>query len=237
MNALGIIIAANIAATFVIFCGLKLFDMGSDLAEIIRKYGAFLGIIFSFVAIFNFLLTDTLELIDNGNAVWIITAGMVAFAVLHYATIIVKHLLLKKKEIITKKKAKRTIAKSPAGLKVAGIGLIDVLIGVIVGAVAGLSFTLNNGTGIMVLCALILLQIVGKVSTIRQYQEANFTRGQNITVLACSLCASPIVSILLAIWSRENYRHVGVFMAVAVSYIAYLCLYHLVVIAKKFKKC
>ncbi|MCQ2570979.1 MAG: hypothetical protein MJ154_01900 [Candidatus Saccharibacteria bacterium] len=231
MNALGIIIAANIAATFVTFCGLKLFDIGSDLADIIRKYGVFLGIVFAIVAIFNFLLPDTLDLLDGSYTIWTVTVSMVAFAFLEFLTNIAKHTLL-----IPKRKKSRKRGRM-SKLSVAAIAAMDIAFGCIAGAAAGISFTLHTGTGFMVLCALTLLQIISKVASIRRYQDAGFTRKENITVLALSLCASPIVATLVSMWAHERYRHIGVFMAVAIGYIAYICLYHLVCIVKKYKKC
>lgn len=235
MNALSIIIIANIAATFVIFCGLKLFDMGSDLAEIIRKYGVFLGVIFAFVAVFNFLLKDTFDIYDDKLVVPVVMASMVSFAILGFLAELAKHHLLKQPEP-AKKKAKRTVAQSPAGIKLASLGAIDLVFGVLAGAATGVSFTLNNGTGIMVLCAFILLQVVDKVATIHRYQEASLVRGQIIAILATTFCASTVVSILLALFARENYRHFGIFMAMAIGYIGYICIYHLVRIVKKYQK-
>lgn len=231
MNALGIVIAANIAATFVTFCGLKLFDIGSDLADIIRKYGVFLGIIFAFVAVFNFLLIDTLDLFDGNYTIWTVTVSMVTFAFLNFIINIIKHTLLEPK----RKKSRERGRMSK--LSIAAIAAIDLVIGCVVGAVSGISFTLRTGTGVMILCALILFQIIAKVASIRRYQEAGFKRGENIAVLALSLCASPVVAILVNLWAHERYRHVGIFMAVAIGYIAYICLYHLVCIVKKYKKC
>jgi 4-hydroxybenzoate polyprenyltransferase len=59
------------------------------------------------------------------------------------------------------------------------------------------------------------------------------SRRENITVLAVSLLASPITAILVNAWARPRYHHVGVLMAVAVGYLAYIGLYHLVLIVKK----
>lgn len=221
------VIAANLMATFVIFCGLKLFDLGSNLADPIRKYGPVLSVIFVLVGICNFLLKDTLDLIDGNYALWMITVGMVGFAFLGFI------INLTKKSLLVPKRKESRRRNRMSKLSVAAIAVLDIVIGCVVGGVAGISFTLNFGTGFVVLCALVLLQIVGKVATIRRYQDAYFSRGENITVLSLSLLASPIVAILVNMWAREHYRHVGIFMALAIGYLVYWGIYQVILIVKK----
>ena len=223
------IIAVNCFATFAIFCGLKLIDIGSTLSEPVRKFSPALGIIFTIVAIANFLLGDTLSLLDSNYVAWTVTVSMVAFAFLCFLISIIKRSLLVPKR---KQSQKRGRASK---LSVAAIGAIDVVTGCVIGAVSGISFTLNFGTGIMVLCSLLLLQIATKIMTIRRYQEAFISRRENVTVLVLSLCASPIVASLVNAWARVRYRHVGVFMAIAIGFLLFFGIYHLVLIVKKFQ--
>lgn len=227
MNTLGMVIAANVMATFVIFCGLKLFDLGSNLADPIRKYGPVLGTVFAAVAILGFLLKDTLDLLDGNYTLWMVVVGMVAFAFLGFMS------NLTKRSLLTPKRKESRKRNRMSKLSVSAIAVIDVAAGCIAGAAAGISFTLNFGTGFVTLCALVLLQIIGKVAVIRRYQDAHFTRSENITVLSLSLIASPIVAALVSMWARANYRHVGIFMALAMGYLAYLAIYQVVLIVKK----
>ncbi len=227
MNSFGMVIAVNLLATFVIFCGLKLFDMRSTFSEPIRRFSPALGLVFLTVAIFNFLLKDTFELMKDEYVPLVIIVSMLAFSFLGFLSDISKRNLL-----VPKRKESRRRGRM-SNLSVIAIGVIDTLAGCVTGAVAGLSFVLNFGTGIVVLCSLILLQIVSKVSSIRRYQDAFMSRRENITVLAVSLLASPIAAILVNAWARPRYHHVGVLMAVAVGYLAYIGLYHLVLIVKK----
>ena len=223
------VIAFNVLAAFVIFCGLKLFDMGSSLADPIRRYGRALGIVLLVVAIFNFVLKDTLVLIGGGDVLWIALSGMIGFALLGFIDAVAKRRLLRPKQTKSRKQGR------PSGLSVAAVATFDIIFGCIIGAVAGISFTLNFGTGAIVLCALILLQIVGKVATIRSYQDAFLSRREIIAIVVASVTASPVVASLVNIWARGHYRHVGVFMALAIAYLAYLGLYHLIIIVKKFQ--
>lgn len=227
MNSFGMVIAVNLLATFVIFCGLKLFDMRSTFSEPIRRFGPALGLVFLTVAIFNFLLKDTFELMKDEYVPLVVIVSMLAFSFVGFLSDISKRNLL-----VPKRKESRRRGRM-SNLSVVAIGIIDALAGCVTGAVAGLSFVLNFGTGIVVLCSLILLQIVSKVASIRRYQDAFMSRRENITVLAVSLLASPITAILVNAWARPRYHHVGVLMAVAVGYLAYIGLYHLVLIVKK----
>ena len=133
------IIAVNCFATFAIFCGLKLIDIGSTLSEPVRKFSPALGIIFAIVAIANFLLGDTLSLLDSNYVAWTVTVSMVAFAFLCFLISIIKRSLLVPKR---KQSQKRGRASK---LSVAAVGAIDVVTGCVIGAVSGISFTLNFG--------------------------------------------------------------------------------------------
>jgi len=229
MNTLGMVIAANVFATIAILCGLKLFDLGSSLADPIRKYSPILGIIFAFIAIFNFLLKDTLDLTDGNYTLWMVVVSMIGFAFYDFMVNFAKRGLLEPKSKESRKRGR--VSK----MSVTAVALLDILSGAIFGAAAGISFTLNFGTGIVTLCSLILLQIVMKVAVIRHYQDARFTRKENITVLVLSLATSPIVASLVNLWARDRYRHVGIFMALAIGYLAYLGIYQVVLIVKKFQ--
>lgn len=229
MNTLGMVIATNVLATIAVLCGLKLFDIGSSFADFIRKYGPVLGVIFAVVAIFNFLLKDTLDITDGNYTLWMIVVGMVGFAFLGFV------MNLTKKTLLTPKRKESRKRSHVSKLSISAVAVMDIIAGCIAGATAGISFTLNFGTGFVTLCSLVLLQIIGKVATIRRYQDANFTRGENITVLVLSLLASPIMAALVNMWARPRYHHVGIFMALAIGYLAYLGIYQVILIVKKFQ--
>lgn len=229
MNVLAIVITANIVATLAIFCGLKLFDIGSDFADMIKKYGVFLGIIFAFVAIFHFLIRDAVEILDINYVIWAILISTVGFSFLGFITSILKNLLLEFRE---KKKGKKRVPIYSA----MGLCAIDLFIGIVAGAAAGICFVVNSGTGVIMLCALSLLILIRKVAIIRYYQDAKIRREVNLAILIPSLCVSPIVAILVYLWGAERYAYIGVFLATAIGYLAYICLYHLLIIVKSIKK-
>ncbi len=227
MNAIATVIAANIAAAFVIYCGIKLFDIGSDFADFIRRYGVFLGIVIAFVTIFNFLLVDTADLIDDGLLYWTVFVSMICFAVLGRIIEASKRIILERK-----KKKKKQISASSLLILI----MIELAIGVAYGLASGMSFMVTTGTGVMVLCSVILLRLMSEVSTIGRFQEARLSRGQNILITAISLCAMPISAILVYLFCHPNFRSMGVYMASATGFLVYVCLLQITtLVVKKYK--
>lgn len=230
MNGLALVVSANIAAAFVLFCGIKLFDLGSDFADLIRRHGVFLGLILALVTIFNFVLVDAGEIIDGELLLWTMLVSMVSFAILG------RLVDLMKVKILSKKRSKKAKHSAPSLLSIIVINLTELIIGVIYGIVAGSSFIVTTGTGVMVLCTLILLRIIGKVETIRQYQDSGFSRGQNIAALIVSFCSSPAAAIATYLILRGNYRPASMLMATAAGFLTYVSIYRVLsVIVKKYK--
>jgi zinc transporter ZupT len=226
MNPTVTVIAANLAAAFVIICGIKLFDIGSEFADLIRRYGIFLGLVIAFVTIFNFLLVDTAELVDDTLLYWTVFVSMISFAILGRLAEATKRLIL-----VSKKKRKKVSTSS-----VLVLALIDILIGVVYGAVSGVSFMVTTGTGVMVLCAIILLRLMSKVTTIGQYQTAGLSRRQNILIFSLSLIVTPAVAILCYLLFRSDIYSAGVYMASATGFLVYLCLLQITtLVVKKYK--
>lgn len=227
MNTLVFVIASSIAAAFVFLCGIKLFDLGSELAEPIRKYGVFLGLIIAFATIFNFLLPDILEILDGNTVFGIVFASMIGFAILGRIVEFIKHILLD-----SKKKANRRVSVPT----IAAIDVIELIIGLIYGAAVGVSFSVTTGSGIMLLCTFILFRLISRVQTVRRYQLAHFTRRANIVAVVISTCVSPVATICTYLLARNHYRSMGFFMSVALGFLVYISLLNITaLVVKKFK--
>ena len=229
MNPLGVVIASTLAASFVIYCGIKLFDMGSELAEPIRKYGAFLGIIFAFVTIFNFLLPDMSEVMKDILIAPTILSSALIFMILGYIASFAREKIVGTK----KHSAKQERISKKTTLSV---GAIDVVEGLVKGVMVGFSFLMSTGTGIMTLCALILFEVVAQVERISLYQKARFSRRQNIIIVSASLIAIPLAAILSFLFSYKNYLHLGSLIAVAAGFFACLSLGHLLKLVAKVRQ-
>lgn len=225
MNTLGFVIASSIAAAFVFLCGIKLFDMGSELAEPIRKYGVFLGLIIAFATIFNFLLPDILEIFDENMTFGVVFASMIGFAILGRIVEFMRHLLLD-----AKKNTKVSLSR------LAAIDVIELITGLVYGAAVGVSFTVTSGSGIMLLCTFILFCLVGRVQTIRRYQLAHVSRRANVVALIISACSAPLAAIGTYLLGSNHFRSMGFFMSVALGFLVYVSLLHLTaIVVKKWK--
>jgi zinc transporter ZupT len=201
--------------------------MGSELAEPIRKYGAFLGLIIAFATIFNFLLPDILEILDGNTVFGVVFASMISFAVLGRIIEFLKRILLS-----TKKKAN----SRPTMPKIIAIDAIELIVGLIYGAAVGVSFSVTTGSGIMLLCAFILFCLVSRVQTIRRYQLARMTRRANIIALIIPSCIAPAATIITYLLARTHYRSMGFFMSVALGFLVYISLFNITtLVVKKFK--
>ena len=230
MNPLIIAIIASIVAMFVVACGLKLIDIGSSLANPIIKYGPVIACILGVVAAFNFLLIDTLELVIVENVALIGALSFVAFCLLRFTFDIIRGCLL------IPKRAKSRKSGRVSKLSVAGIFGLDFISGIIAGAVAGVSFSLNIGTGIIVVISLMMLILGNRINLIKRYQAARLSRKENIIALVLTLVAFPLCAITVCIYARKLYSVTGVFLAVAFGYLLYISLFKAVEIVKKLRK-
>ena len=230
MGQLPLVIFANVAATVAILCGLKLFDIGSDFSDMIRKYGVFLGLVLAFVTILQFLLIDATEVLDGNIVYWTVFVSMVFFAIICRIIEMTKRSLLEPKRKESRKRGRMS------KISVVVIDSIDIVTGIAYGVAAGVSFTSNIGTGMMVLCSFILLRLVAEVALIRRYQDAHFTRKENIVSLMLTLCISPVVAVPIYLLTRSQHRNSALLLSIVAGFLIYTCLYHLVMIVVKIRR-
>ena len=230
MNPLVIAIVTSALAAFVVACGLKLIDIGSSLARPIVKYGPVAACLVGVIATFNFLLIDTLDLISAEYTLLISAISLVAFGLIYLIFDILRRCLL------IPKRAKSRKSGRVSWLSVACIFGLDLASGIMAGAVAGVSFALNTGTGITVVCALMLLILDRKIQLIKRYQAAKLSRGENIAALSLTLIAFPVAASLICNISRGYYFAMGAFLAVALGYLLCLSAIKAVEIVKTLRK-
>lgn len=222
MNLVLFAAIATIFAIFAIFCGIKLFDLGSTLSDPIRRYGGFLAVIFAFVAIFNFLIVDALELKDGGFIALVIVSTIAALCLVS--------------ALIDSARLRLTKGRTTSLKKQLALGSFDVLGGLATGVAIGCSFALTSGAGILSLCALILFMISRKVAIIYLYQNAHYSRRANAVTLVISLCVIPIVAPLVCAFLQANTSAVAFALSLAAGYFGYLSLAQLLEIVKKYQK-
>ena len=230
MNPLVIAIVTSALAAFVVACGLKLIDIGSNLARPIVKYGPVAACLIGVIAVFNFQLIDALDLISMEYALIVGGLSLVAFGLIYFIFDILRRCLLIPKRAKSRKQGR--VSK----LSVACIFCLDLASGIMAGAVAGVSFALNTGTGITVVCALMLLMLDRKIQLIKRYQTAKLNRGENIAALGLTLVAFPVATGVICYISRSAYSAMGAFLAVALGYLLCLSAIKAVEIVKTLRK-
>jgi len=230
MNPLVIAIISSAMAVFVVACGLKLIDLGSSFTNAIVKIGPAVACVLGMVAVFNFMLIDALELVDLPNVALIGAISLIAFSILRLIFDITRRGLL------IPKRAKSRKSGRVSKLSVAAIIGLDLISGIAAGATAGVSFALNIGTGIVVVCAIVTLMLDQKISLIRRYQDAHLSRGENITALAATLVAFPIAVSLVCFFARDHYSLMGSFIVVALGYLLSWSVLKAVEIVKTLRK-
>ncbi len=230
MNPIVIAIVASVLAVFVIACGLKLIDLGSPFANLIYKFGPVVACMLGVVAVFIFMLIDTLELVDMPIVAIAGISALVAFSLLRFLFDILRRGLL------IPKRAKSRKFGRVSKLSVTAIICLDLISGIAAGAAAGLSFALNIGTGIVVVCAIMMLMLDQKISLIRRYQDAHLSRNENIIALAVTLVAFPVAAILTCLFARNFYSMMGIFLSAALGYLLSWSAFKAVEIVKTLRK-
>lgn len=226
MNNPIFIISVNVLAVLVIACAIKLFDIGSTFAVMIRKYGVYFAILLGVIAAFGLLLPDLLEIAEGKVVAYVSIVTVLACSFLAYEFSILRRCLLEPKRKKSRKKGRAS------GLSVAFVTAMDIVSGAMIGATAGICYTLNVGTGLIATCAIILFQTHIKVDLIDRYWKAFFSRGENIFILICSLLAQLAAALATYLFVEPHFNLMGVFVSVGFGYLVYLCISRLFMIAK-----
>jgi len=221
MSGIFSILFVIVAAYAVILCGLKLFDISSELAEPIRRYGMFAGVFLAVITILGFLLSDISDITDGGSTFLAIFLGTLTISAIEIA------LEFLRARILSRRKAKKLLAK---------VTFLDSIDEILVGLAVGISFIMSFGSGVMTLCAVILFQICTKVESINLYQKHRFGRRDNLIALLIPLGLSLVTAIVTSLLSHGRYIKMGIFLSFAISYLLYLCIRHLYIVVKKHQK-
>jgi len=230
MNNPVLIASVNVLAILVIACAVKLFDIGSNFAVLIRKYGIYFAILLGVIAAFPLLLPDLLEIAEGKVIAYVSVVTVLACSFLAYEFSILRRCFLEPKRKKSRKKGRAS------GYSVAFVALMDMVSGAMIGATTGICYTLNFGTGLIATCAIILFQTHIKVDLIDRYWKAFFSRGENIFILVCSLLAQLAAALATYFFVEPHFHLMGVFVSVGFGYLIYLCISRLFMIAKNRKK-
>lgn len=230
MSPFVIAIVTSILAVFVVACGLKLIDIRSSFASLIVKYGPVVACLLGVIAVFSFMLVDTLEILDWQN---ILLVGVVSAAACGFVRFAFD---ISRRGLLIPKRAKSRKSGRMSALSIACIFGLDLFSGIAAGFTAGLSFTQNIGTGIIVVLALMMLILDQRINLIQRYQAAHFKRSENIAATVLALIGFPIMTAVFCYLGRRFYVEMGVFMAFALGYLFSWSAFKAVEIVKTLRK-
>lgn len=230
--------ALIVLASFVVFCGIKLFTMGSDLATIIHKYGLGLGLLFLLAAVFAFLLPNATTVLGWPLTILLVVLICTGLILIEHELSICRHYLLSaacldNSHVKHVKGAKRH--RSPRLAALIGLNLFGIFGGILDGIAIGASFLPGIGSGMVALSAMALLVILQKVACIQDV-ENKLSEKQVVFYIALSLIVTPVTAIVTYIFTRSQYAYASVYEAIAASYFIYLTIWNFYFIVKNRKK-
>ena len=230
MNILPIVIASSFMAIVAIVCGLKLFEMNSNLSEYLRRFSIPLAILISVVILLTMALPEASATMSDGALALMIGIAVAGYIVIEHELSICRQFALINTESHGKKAVRRR------RLSFVTLNVIDVIGSLLDGAAIGAAFTLSRGAGIITMCAIVMFNIMQRVVCIRRYVGLKMSRGKIIFNQALSLIA--MVAAIIAVYLLLPNLQTGnaVYLALAAAYLLYLSLWHLFFIVKSRKK-
>ncbi len=213
-----------LAMVAAVACALKLFDMNSDFAPILRKISIPFAIIVSLIiiCIFVFPLIGESDFDIGVFAALIFISCVVNCAIGYFVSILIDRIIAKSK------KAKKF---KPA---VVSLTLLDLVGALLAGLGLGGCFY-SKGIGMLAAVALGLFLLMEKVAVVRRYQN-EWTRQQIITNLAITLIVIPLAVLAVIFFCSLNLSAGLTLLALGCGYLFYRVAFHLFFIAKSLKK-
>ncbi len=228
MNNIPFIICLILMSALVTACGVKLFDMGSGLISALRRHGLFIGAIVVLVVVALFLIEEVALLFGEKSPVLAIILGSLGSLIIAASLDYIRRAIFAKS---MSKKQRRNIRTT-----VAGVSAIETAFGLLSSTVAGLCFTTNIGTGVMVLCAMTVVRLVHIIISIERCERAVFTRRAIIGIVVLALTSFVAAAILTYLSTYHIYHHLGVALALATGYLISTMFYGLPSLVEKRKK-
>ena len=229
MNSLMIFaLIVSIALIFAVYCGIKLFDIGSTYISIIRHASIPLGIILSFIAVVNCALPTIGEEVDKTLPYIVIIFTGIALMIIGFVLSLIYDIIAKHKDEKGKDKDKKS-------LPFAGPFVLDLLGGIITAGAVGCSFAIGASFSMMAATAIALFLIMEKVALVYRYKD-DWSRKKIIIDIAVPLLLIPIVSALMTFICAKNATQDAILVLICCGYLVYHSAFHIYFIAKKLIK-
>lgn len=217
---------ATVALVFVTVCAIKLFDMGSSFASLMKMANIPLAILFTVVAVFAFAMPIVSEEADTSLASLIALAGFLAFFAFGKIS---SHLLEAPKQLKSSKK------KSEYLIPFGKATFFDVIGGIFAGFAVGSCFLLGTGLGYLTTTVLGLFVIIEKVALLTRYTE-DWSNKKIYANMSMALLAIPIMAVA-TVWTTSNFASIAIYVSsVGLSYFLYRAAFQGYFLVKKLKK-
>ena len=224
------VIVISILTAFSIWCGIKLFLMGSGLAELISRYGIILAIAFGLVSSLVLILPAMLEYLERGQVAVVSIIALAAFCLGGFLLSLARRLLLTPRKVKGRDKPKVSL---PAFV---GIDAIDFLSALLTGGLMGIALVTEYGAALIGLCAFAIFAILERSKNINRYEAAVVSGAAikvntigSIVLVAAGMIASALVM-------HQFYAFASIAVAATLAFLVYLSGCGLVAFVKSLKK-
>ena len=196
------VIVISVLAAFSIWCGVKLFLMGSELAELIRRYGVLVAVALGLISSLVLMLPAMLEHLEKAQILGIGILGVAAFCLLSFLFSIAREALLLPRKMKGREKPKVSTASFIA------VDALDFASSLVGGALIGVAMVADFGASLIGLCAVVIFKILERSKAINRYESA--------VIAGSSISLNLIGSIVLVgVGVMSGYLVMGQFYAVA----------------------
>ena len=224
------VIIISVLAAFSIWCGVELFLMGSDLAELIRKYGIVVAIALGLVSSLVFILPSTFEYLEAKQVALIGIASFVVFCLGVFLFSLARKALLTPRKVKGRDKPKVNMVAFGA------IDALDFASSLLAGGLMGIVLIADYGAGLIGLCAVVIFKILERSKAIARYEAAiisgtatKINMFGSIILVAAGVIASYLVM-------REAYAFANTAVVASLGFLVYLSGCGLCTFVKSIKK-
>ena len=224
------VIVISILAAFSIWCGIELFLMGSDLAELIRKYGIIVAIALGLVSSLVLILPSTFEHLEAKQVTFIGVTSFAVFCLGAFLSSLARKALLKPRKVKGRDKPKVDMAAFVA------IDALDFASSLLAGGLMGIALVADYGAGLIGLCAVVIFKILERSKAISRY-EAAIIPGTAIKVNLFGNIALVAVGLIVSYLTvHQAYAFANTAVVASLGFLVYLSGCGLCTFVKSIKK-
>lgn len=222
----GFIVFACIFAPIVVLCALGLFFIKSSLARPLHRLSIPFALILTLVVIFIFLLIDIGDLLSGSLIALVSLSSALAFLLFGHVISLCRRRLKRAYLALERGHARVRRRHAPRWFFHLVFLLLDLLGAIFAGIAAGFAFLVSLGSGIMLICTLILFAVPQCVARLDRYRAWNFSHRALALNLTLSLAFFPLSALLAYFLAINMLGLFGVLLSFSVGYLVYLFAWH-----------